>query len=118
MRAMAAATQSRYPFLTDDSGVGNSHAPPAIDCYPVTRLDALVRRVIDTQVSGRRIEPADHEIIRSGKYDAGKCIHPDDFKWRDGQEKIRLDGIKRSPPPSRVHVEPVTGIVLNAVGNC
>ena len=85
MRAMAAATQSRYLFLTDDSGVGNPHAPPAIDCYLVTRLDALVRRVIDTQISGRRIEPDDQEIIRSvGKYDAGKCILPADFKWQDG----------------------------------
>lgn len=82
MRAMAAATQSRYLFLTDDSGVGNPHAPPSIDCYLVTRLDALVRRVIDTQISGRRIEPDDNEIIRSvGKYDAGKCILPADFKW-------------------------------------
>ena len=26
MRAMAAATQSRYLFLTDDSGIGNPHA--------------------------------------------------------------------------------------------
>lgn len=85
MRAMAAATQSRYLFLTDDSGVGNPHAPPAIDCYLVTRLDALVRRVIDTQISGRRIEPEANEIIRSvGKYDAGKCILPADFRWQNG----------------------------------
>lgn len=84
MRAMAAATQSRYLFLTDDSGVGNPHAPPAIDCYLVTRLDALVRRVIDSQISGRRIEPEDREVIRSvGKYDAGKCILPADFKWQN-----------------------------------
>ncbi len=84
MRAMAAATQSRYLFLTDDSGVGNAHAAPAVDCYLVTRLDALVRRVIDTQISGRRIEPADQEIIRSvGKYDAGKCVLPADFKWQN-----------------------------------
>ncbi|HMN53788.1 MAG TPA: VWA domain-containing protein, partial [Sphingopyxis sp.] len=84
MRAMAAATQSRYLFLTDDSGVGNPHAPPAIDCYLVTRLDALVRRVIDSQISGRRIEPNDKEIIRSvGKYDAGKCILPADFRWQN-----------------------------------
>lgn len=84
MRAMAAATQSRYLFLTDDSGVGNPHAPPAIDCYLVTKLDALVRRVIDTQISGRRIEPEDQEIIRSvGKYDAGKCILPADFQWQN-----------------------------------
>lgn len=85
MRAMAAATQSRYLFLTDDSGVGNPHAPPAIDCYLVTKLDALVRRVVDSQISGRRIEPEDQEIIRSvGKYDAGKCILPADFKWQNG----------------------------------
>ena len=85
MRAMAAATQSRYLFLTDDSGVGNPHAPPAVDCYLVTKLDALVRRVIDSQISGRRIEPDDQEVIRSvGKYDAGKCILPADFKWQDG----------------------------------
>ncbi|HKX88739.1 MAG TPA: VWA domain-containing protein, partial [Sphingopyxis sp.] len=85
MRAMAAATQSRYLFLTDDSGVGNPHAPPAIDCYLVTKLDALVRRVIDSQISGRRIEPEDQEIIRSvGKYDAGKCILPADFRWQNG----------------------------------
>lgn len=84
MRAMAAATQSRYLFLTDDSGVGNPHAAPAIDCYLVTRLDALVRRVIDSQISGRRIEPGDHEVIRSvGKYDAGKCVLPADFRWQD-----------------------------------
>lgn len=85
MRAMAAATQSRYLFLTDDSGVGNPHAPPAIDCYLVTKLDALVRRVVDSQISGRRIEPEDQEVIRSvGKYDAGKCILPADFKWQNG----------------------------------
>ena len=84
MRAMAAATQSRYLFLTDDSGVGNAHAAPAIDCYLVTRLDALVRRVVDSQISGRRIEPEDSEVIRSvGQYDAGKCILPADFKWQD-----------------------------------
>ena len=83
MRAMAAATQSRYTFLTDDSGIGNPHAKPAIDCYLVTRLDALLRRVIDSQISGRRIEPDRNEIIRSvGKYDAGKCILPSEFSQK------------------------------------
>ena len=77
MRAMAALTQSRYTFLTDDSGIGNAHAAPAIDCYLVTRLDALLRRVIDSQLSGRRIEPADQEVIRKvGDYDHGKCVIP------------------------------------------
>lgn len=77
MRAMAAATQSRYTFLTDDSGIGNPHAPPAVDCYLVTRLDALLRRVIDSQISGRRIEPQRQEVIRTvGDYDNGRCVIP------------------------------------------
>jgi hypothetical protein len=80
---MAAATQSRYVFLTDDSGVGNPHAPPAIDCYLVTRLDTLIQRIIDSQVAGRRIEPERNEIIRTvGQYDAGRCVIPPDHQWR------------------------------------
>ncbi|MEL1250042.1 vWA domain-containing protein [Aurantiacibacter gilvus] len=83
MRAMAAATQSRYTFLTDDSGIGNAHAEPDVDCYLVTRLDQLLRRVIDSQLSGRRIEPEDREVIRSvGSYDAGRCVLPANWDWR------------------------------------
>ena len=74
MRAMAAATQSRYAFLTDDSGIGNSHAEPSVDCYHVTRLTSLVRRILDAQISGRRIEPESNEILRTvGDYDNGRC---------------------------------------------
>jgi Mg-chelatase subunit ChlD len=84
MRAMAAATQSRYIFLTDDSGIGNPHAPPAVDCYLVTRLNTLVRRVLDSQISGRRVEPGEAEVIRTvGRYEGGKCILPPD--WGQGQ---------------------------------
>ncbi|WP_420478450.1 vWA domain-containing protein [Brevundimonas sp. FT23028] len=74
MRAAAAATQSRYLFLTDDSGVGNAHATPEVKCYVVTRLDSLLRRVLDGQISGRRIEPTVNEVIRTvGPYDRGVC---------------------------------------------
>jgi hypothetical protein len=84
MRAMAAATQSRYLFLTDDSGIGNAHAEPAIDCYLVTRLDRLVRRVLDGQISGRRIEPRAGEVIRSvGDYEEGRCLLPPDFRVKE-----------------------------------
>ena len=81
MRAMAALTQSQYVFLTDDSGIGNAHAAPAIDCYRVTRLNAMLRRVIDSQLSGRRIEAPESEIIREvGNYDNGRCILPPDWQ--------------------------------------
>ncbi len=91
MRAMAAVTQSRYTFLTDDSGIGNPHAPPAIDCYLVTRLDHLLRRVIDSQLSGRRVEPSQSEIVRAvGDYDAGRCVLPADFQANRGEDNESL----------------------------
>lgn len=86
MRAAAAATQSRYLFLTDDSGVGNPHAPPAIDCYKVTSLADAVRRTLDAQLSGRRIEPVESQVIRTvGTYDAGRCVLPSGWPSQNGQ---------------------------------
>jgi Mg-chelatase subunit ChlD len=81
MRAVAAATQSRYIFLTDDSGIGNPHAEPDVDCYVVTQLATAVRRVLASQISGERLEPNPGEVIRVvGRYDHGKCTLPRDFR--------------------------------------
>jgi Mg-chelatase subunit ChlD len=81
MRAVAAATQSRYIFLTDDSGIGNPHAEPDVDCYVVTRLAGAVRRVLASLISGERLEPLPEEVIRvTGRYDHGKCVLPPNFK--------------------------------------
>lgn len=80
MRAVAAATQSRYVFLTDDSGIGNAHAEPSVDCYVVTQLATAIRRVIASQVSGQRMEPFPEEVIRVvGTYDHGRCVLPPSF---------------------------------------
>ncbi|GAB5459807.1 MAG: hypothetical protein Hens3KO_28370 [Henriciella sp.] len=75
MRGMAQLTASRYMFLTDDSGIGNAHAEPTVDCYVVTRLDHLVLRVLEDLVMGTRIEPNKDEVIRqTGDYQNGKCL--------------------------------------------
>ncbi len=75
MRSMAQITGGRYLFLTDDSGIGNPHAEPTVDCYIVTRLDGLVTRVLNSLVKGVRVEPEAGEVIRSvGNYRSGKCI--------------------------------------------
>jgi Mg-chelatase subunit ChlD len=75
MRTMAALTQGRYIFLTDDSGIGNPHAEPDVACYVVTRLDQLIGRVLAGIAEGRRIEPSKAEIIRTvGHYDRGRCV--------------------------------------------
>ena len=74
MRSMAALTQSRYLFLTDDSGVGLAHQEPDVPCYVVTRLDGLIERVVASLLVGHRIEPqADAIIRRTGDYDRGVC---------------------------------------------
>jgi Mg-chelatase subunit ChlD len=81
MRAAAALTQSRYVFLTDDSGIGNPHAEPAVDCYVVTSLASSIRRVLASHVGGVRIEPRPTDIIRtSGRYDNGRCVLPPNFE--------------------------------------
>ena len=75
MRSMAALTQSRYLFLTDDSRVGLPHAEPDVPCYVVTRLDGLIERVVASLLVGRRIEPqADAILRRTGDYDRGICL--------------------------------------------
>ncbi|WP_213271782.1 vWA domain-containing protein [Hyphomonas sp.] len=74
MRGMGQITGGRYLFLTDDSGIGNPHAEPTVDCYVVTRLDQLVTRVLSSLVSGERIEPEGEDVIRTvGSYRAGLC---------------------------------------------
>jgi hypothetical protein len=75
MRAVAQLTGGRYIFLTDDSGIGNSHAEPHIPCYSVTRLDRAVVRMIETEMSGQRVEAADDDVVRVvGNPDAdGTC---------------------------------------------
>jgi hypothetical protein len=75
MRSMAALTQSRYVFLTDDSGVGLPHQDPNVPCYLVTRLDNLVGRVLGGLIAGARAEPRDEDVIRRvGDYDKGLCL--------------------------------------------
>jgi hypothetical protein len=84
MRAMSQVTGGRYLFLTDDSGIGNPHAEPTVDCYVVTRLDSLVSRVLTSLVRGERVEPEGDDVIRTvGNYRAGICkVEPgaDDLK--------------------------------------
>ena len=72
MRQAAAVTGGRYLFLTDDSGVGASHAEPTISCYQVTALNDLLVRVLRSELSGRRIEAG--SVLRTvGTVQNGVC---------------------------------------------
>lgn len=76
MRQGSALSGGRYLFLTDDSGVGLSHAEPTISCYRVTRLNDLMVRVLRSELSGRRVEAASSDVIREvGSYQNGQCLN-------------------------------------------
>lgn len=66
MRSAAQLTGGRYLFLTDDSGVGGAHKEPTIPCYFVTKLDKAILRMVNIEISGVYVEPAEDDIIRTG----------------------------------------------------
>ncbi len=74
MRSAAALTNSRYLFLTDDSGFGLPHDEPEIDCYIVTSLRNTMIRTLTSLITGTRTEPSANDIIRQvGDYNNGVC---------------------------------------------
>jgi hypothetical protein len=75
MRSAAQMTGGRYMFLTNDSGIGNDHAEPHIPCYNVTKLDDAIVRMIETEITGRRVEASQASIVRAvGRPNKeGKC---------------------------------------------
>ena len=50
MRTLAIATNGTYLFLTDDSGIGNSHIDPTIGDYEVEYLNDLILSVIQEYI--------------------------------------------------------------------
>ena len=65
MRSCAMLTGGQFLFLTDDAGVGNSHAEPHIPFYHVQKLDRLMIRMITSELAGRRLDPERDEIMRT-----------------------------------------------------
>lgn len=74
MRIAAMLTGAVYIFLTDDSGVGNSHAEPHIPCYFVERLSGVMSRVLQDELAGTRSDPDPSRVIRTvGAPKGGVC---------------------------------------------
>ncbi|MEJ2882539.1 vWA domain-containing protein [Pedobacter sp. GR22-6] len=65
MRFMAMSTNGTYVFLTDDSGIGNSHLKPTTGSFQVEQLNALMNRLIrkytglDSNVAGELLSSSD-----------------------------------------------------------
>jgi Mg-chelatase subunit ChlD len=65
LRSCALMTGSQFLFLTNDSGVGDSHAEPHTPFFHVQRLDRMMVRMIASELSGRRIQPEKRDILRT-----------------------------------------------------
>ena len=77
MRSAALLTGAQYMFLTDDSGVGNSHAEPHIPCYTVEQLAPLMVRAVRSELSGKRVEAEERFTVRTvGQGQSGMCEKP------------------------------------------
>ena len=75
MRQAAAFTLGQYIFLTDDSGIGGSHAEPHIPCYNVRLLQDQLKRVIENAVTGQETDLPSEDVIRSVGFDEdGQCV--------------------------------------------
>lgn len=79
MRLAAQLTLGRYIFLTDDSGIGNSHEEPHIPCYQVQLLKTLLTRAIASELSGRRLPASGTDVIRTvgNPGQDGACVMQD-----------------------------------------
>jgi Mg-chelatase subunit ChlD len=65
LRTCALMTGSQFLFLTNDSGVGNAHAEPHTPFYQVQRLDRMMIRMIESELSGRRIDAQQPDVVRT-----------------------------------------------------
>jgi hypothetical protein len=65
MRSCAMLTGGQFLWLTDDSGVGEAHGEPHIPFYHVERQGRLMVRMVASALSGRRLDPAPEDIIRT-----------------------------------------------------
>ena len=58
-RSAAFATQAKYLFLTDHSGVGNAHATPSASSFDIEHLNRLMVRMIASELAGTRLAPSE-----------------------------------------------------------
>jgi hypothetical protein len=65
MRSAAQISGGRYIFLTDDSGVGGTHAEPHIPCYVVTKFDRALVRMVESEMTGQHVFAPTTEVLRT-----------------------------------------------------
>lgn len=108
MRSMALATNGTYVFLTDDSGIGNSHIKPTTDEYQVELLNDVFIRLIKQYLSIPECNEDivyDYEEIKDTLFIADNSEHKDSLKvdttsTTDITIKPKIANVKYYPNPT------------------
>lgn len=91
-RAAALLTGGGYSFLTDDSGVGNTHAEPhAAPAYDIKHLDDLIVQLVESELMGEVRPSRQRDIIREVPDDDLQQRGPSQAQieqWRVRRDKL------------------------------
>ena len=93
MRSIALLTNGTYTFLTDHSGIGNSHIEPTTDNFKVEKLNDILKRVILQYTNA----PQCSGMIVAGKLDTGNV----DIVEIDETKENNLTNYKFYPNPTQ-----------------
>ncbi|MHB1036289.1 MAG: vWA domain-containing protein [Pirellulales bacterium] len=107
-RAAAFLTQGRYLFLTDHSGVGDSHTPPQVPDYEVERLDKLMLRMIAAELAGHPIAASEILAIEGGQ---SPYTQPQPIPSQ--QQSMPRPSLSASLPPSVQRLRPAPAFSLS-----
>jgi hypothetical protein len=103
MRAVGFLTQGQYLFLTDHSGVGNSHARPQAPSYSVEKLDQLMIRMIAEKLSGEAGLPQDVIAVEEPAHapGVGPAVNPTSPQNATQVGQAIVSTTPRAPAPTQ-----------------
>lgn len=126
MRNMALATNGTYAFLTDDSGIGESHLAPSTDSYKVELLNDLLVRIIKSytympdcqqEIPSLDLEyPDSLVVVDSDLSDSATTAKPKQISWKYYPNPTRgILNIIASEPISELYISDLSGKVLQVL---
>ncbi|NPA44029.1 MAG: T9SS type A sorting domain-containing protein, partial [Chlorobi bacterium] len=114
MRSIALATNGTYVFLTDDSGIGNSHIKPTTDEFQVELLNDVFIRLINQYLT---IPECNEDVIFNEKEIKDTLFITDNNEKID-TAKTDIDTIKQEIGKVKYYPNPTFDILnIEIVGN-
>ncbi len=119
MKTMALATTGTYVFITDDSGIGNSHLKPKNKDYKVEKLNDLLVRLIGQYTNRESCEEEEQENEEpySEVLFANNSENSNSNSIVIKEDKSILNNVKYFPNPATTSVtlqlqEPISEIMI------